>query len=178
MATTGRLILALAVTAAVGVGIWGLAASRGAGQPRPAAIGDKVRIPGGLVRVVRAQDVEYKLLPMTGPGMNMATSHGGMPKIPKGYRRIAVEMLLYADADSLEFRAPDFRVGREGLEGSAPLDGFGRTVVPAGIALSRTLEFQVPQDAKGLALTLRGAGRPILLTVPAARSPAHGDGHR
>jgi hypothetical protein len=172
MRAAGRLSLALAVTAAIGVGIWGLAAPRGAHQPLPAAIGDSVAVPGGLVRIVRVQDVEYKLLPMTGPGMNMSAAHGGMPKIPKGYRRVAVEVLLYADASSLEFRARDFRVKDVG-----PVGGFGRAIVPGGIAVSRSLEFQVPEAAKDLALSVGGAERSILLSVAPPGSNAQKHDH-
>jgi hypothetical protein len=176
MATIGRMLLGLAVTAAIGVGIWGLAAPRGAHQPLPAAVGEAVSVPGGLIRVVRVQDVEYKMLPMTGPGMNMSAAHGGMPKIPKGYRRVAVEVLLYADSSSLEFRAPDFRVGRGDRKGVGPVGGFRREAVPAGVAVSQSLEFQVPETARELVLDVRGAERPILLGVPAgSRGHQHHD---
>lgn len=172
MAILGRLILALAVAAAMGVGIWGLTASRGADGPRPAAVGYAVAIPGGLVRVVRVQDVNYTMLPMTGPGMNMSAAHGGMLKIPKGYRRLAVEVLLYADESPLEFRARDFRVGSVG-----PLSGVGRTVVPPGVAVSRSLEFQVPEAAKELTMAVRDARRPILLALPSVRPGKSGHSH-
>jgi hypothetical protein len=171
---SGRLLIALAVAGTIAVGIWGLAAPRGAHRPVPAAIGDTVRVPGGLIRVVRVNDVSYDMLPMTGPGMNMSAAHGGMPKISDGYRRFSVELLLYADpGSSLQFRSRDFRVGRSGLKGSPPVVGFGRTVVKGGVAVSRSLEYQVPEASKGLALSVPGADRAVLLAVPAGAGHHH-----
>ena len=183
----GALILLVAL-AAVAAGGWGMLSSLAA-EAAPARIGEAVEVPGGLLRV-DAVTPEY-MAPMqsdkfAASGMSMSAM--GMDMAPEGKRRIAVDVSLAAEKSGLPYSPERFRIAGEGMEETGPIrDQLGAGAVPLVSAISGTLIFQVPEDAKELELRFAD-GRPVALDLPAAEEGddhSHGgarpqteDGHR
>lgn len=169
------LLLAAVALAAVAAGVWALLPS----SSPPAAMGETVEVAGGTLRVDAV--TPETMAPMqadkfAASGMNMSAM--GMDMAPEGERRFTVEVTLEASGGDLGYAAEDFRVEGEGTEPSAPIRGTPESAtVPDGAAVSGTLLFQVPEEAKDLTLVLDG-GRPVALDAgPPAGEDRHGGGH-
>jgi hypothetical protein len=168
----------------VAVGFWAVH-TPGAAQLHdhpagPAAVGQDVRVKDALVRVERAADEEIGAMPMpmSGPGMTEHGSGGKMPMVPKGMRRVGVELTVHAPRSShgIALRERDFSVAAARLAPTPPVaDDSTRGFVPAGTSLTSTLAFNVPRSARAVQLRVRGAERPISLTL--APAPAQTGGH-
>lgn len=165
---------ALVVAAVIAVGIWGVSAPRGEHDPT-AAVGENVSIPGGVARVDLVRQESMKKMAMSGPGMAMPmTSAPGtsLPDPPKGFSRVSVDLTLAATSRlPLRFGRGGFRVGTFGTAG-APAVGIdvGPAVVPPGMAATRSVSFDVPDNARDLVLTVQGSHRPIRLGIGALAS--------
>jgi hypothetical protein len=135
----------------------------------------------GVVRVERVGDEAIGKMPfsMSGPGMTEHGSHGKEVHIPHGMRRVGVDITLAAPAggDGLRLRPRDFRLvaGRGRPIAPAGAD-VTRHLIPAGTSLSSNFAYNVPRRARRLELRIRGAERPIALTLGAPPPSAH-DGH-
>jgi len=171
--------LAGLVSAVLVAGWWGITADRGSHEEQSAAIGEAVAIPGGLVRVDRATYEASMSMATSGPGMSMPMSSApgtALPEPKKGYRRLNVDVTLYAKSPAgLRFRPESFRVGAPGGKASG-LVGIDRgpSRLPGGTALSRNLAFDVPSSARNVVLTVAGAEKPIQLVLGPAPSGGHG----
>ena len=145
-----------------------------------AAIGQDVPLGDGIVRVERAGDEAIGQMPMamSGPGMTEHGSAGKMPMIPKGKRRVGVDITLHAPAGSngLPLRRNDFWVTAADAKPIKPAGAeLARSFVPSGTRLTSTFAFTVPRKQKRLQLHVRGAELPIELTL--GKAPATGHHH-
>jgi hypothetical protein len=178
---TGWAATALVLAAVIGLGAWGVTAPRGE-HDQTAAVGENVSIPGGLARVDVVREESMGKMAMSGPGMSMPmTSAPGtaVPDPPKGFHRVSVDLTLVATSGlGLRFSRSAFRVGPFGTEG-APAVGIdtGPSVVPPGLAASRSVSFDVPDKAQDLVLTVQGSHRPIRLGIGAAATHTHDHSH-
>lgn len=181
----GGLLLALAVSATLLVGGWGVISSLAAGAP-PARIGEAAEVPGGILRVEEVTPENMAPMQMgkfANKGMSMS---GNIPDMtPDGQRRFNVDITLAsAESGVLSYSMEDFRLTGEGMKATGPLRSkIGSGKIPAGSAVSNTLVFQVPEKAKDLTLSF-GGGRPVALDLPASKdggshagSGNGGDGH-
>jgi len=171
-----RALMIIGVQVVLIAGFWGLFVDRG-GHDAPAvpvAVRQIVDIPGGVMRVER-------VTPWTSGGHVMAGS--GLPQgdqVPKGQRRVLVDVTLLADSGSrLAYRPDAFAVTAPGLKATRPYSATPglETIAPTAQA-TVTLVFQVPAKATGLVMSLEGADDPVLLEGTAAPAPAeHGSDH-
>jgi hypothetical protein len=185
-ARAGRLLRGVACVAIVvlvaAAGAWGLEGTR-VGRLPAAAIGEDVVLGDGALRVERAGDEEIQAMPMpmSGPGMTEPGSAGKEVHIPKGMRRLGMDITVSAPAASsgLRVHRGDFRVAVDGKDPVAPVgDDMTRALVPAGTSLSANLAFNVPTAARKVELRVRGAQRPISLTLGTPPPSSHsGHGH-
>lgn len=159
-------------------GAWGLASPPHL-DASPAAVGEDVRIDGGVLRVDRFgdEDVSGMPMPMSGPGMTEHGSAGKEVHVPHGMRRVGIDIVVRARAggDGLRLRRSDFGLT---VSKDRPLEPVGddmtRSFIPAGTSLAANLAFNVPNDARKLVLRVRGAQRPIAFWVGAAPPSSHG----
>jgi hypothetical protein len=171
----------VAIAAALVVAaLWGLSGSRVGSLPA-ASVGEDVRLGDGALRVERVGDEEIGAMPMkmSGPGMTEPGSAGKEVHIPHGMRRLGMDITVSAPASSSGVRVQrgDFRLAADGHEGVAPVgDDMTRSLVPAGTSLSANLAFNVPKATKKVQLLVRGAARPISLTL-GAPAPSSSGGH-
>lgn len=157
--------LAAAVAIVVGVGVWGLSAPRG-GEPerQQAAVGESLRVPGGLVRVEEARNTS---LTHRMPGMDFAGQQ------EPGKRRYAVTVTLVATgSQDIAVDPAEFLIDGDGVSALVAFENdLGTRVVPRGTQLSFTLVYQVPEAAESLALTVPGAADRVALR-PGGSAPA------
>ena len=161
--------LYLAVAAVMAASGWGLF-SVVVSDPPPALVGEAVEASGGYVQVDRV--IPEHMAPMqmskfSASGMSM--SGMGMDMTPDGQRRLTVEVTLSGGASGLSYSPRMFLV-----EESAPIrDQLGSGELGPGEAVSGSLTFQVPEEAKDLTLSFDG-GRPV--DLGSQRPLAEGDG--
>ncbi|QIN81022.1 hypothetical protein GBA65_21495 (plasmid) [Rubrobacter marinus] len=175
----GGALLVLATVAALAFGVWGFSSSLAAG-PAPASVGEDVEVPGGLMRVDGVTPEHMAPMQMdkfAKKGMNMSGMVSDMT--PKGYRRFSVDFTLVGQGSAgLDYSVDRFRATGEGTKETKPLRGeLEPGTVPQGSAVSGTMIFQVPEEAKGLKLSF-GGGTPVALDLEPGSSEAgdHG-GH-
>lgn len=175
----GGLLLALAVSATLLVGGWGVISSLAAGAP-PARIGEAAEVPGGILRVEEVTPENMAPMQMgkfANKGMSMS---GNIPDMtPDGQRRFNVDVTLAsAESGLLSYSMDDFRLTGEGMKETGPLRSkIGSGKLPAGSAVSNTLVFQVPEKAKDFTLSFDG-GRRIALDLPAGKGGGSHGGAR
>lgn len=181
LAPRPRLVLAVAVAAIVAAGVWGTSAQRSEHHDHAAGVGTDVALAGGGgIRVDRVGDVDVGRMdmPMSGPGMALPAPRAAkMPEVPKGQRRVGVDLTIRAGAtdDPVHFLARDVRLvassSSAGIEPAAAdvLD----EVLPPGTAFSTNLAYNVPKSARELELRFPGAEEPITLTLGPAPARAH-----
>jgi hypothetical protein len=176
--TLRRVLVAPAIVALIALaGAWGLASPPHI-DGSPAAVGEDVRLHGGILRADRFgdEDVGAMPMPMSGPGMTEHGSAGKEVHVPHGMRRVGIDIVVRAAAggDGLRLRRSDFEltVGKD-----RPLEPVGddmtRGFIPAGASLAGNLAFNVPVDARQLLLRIRGAERPISFSLGAAPPSSH-----
>lgn len=157
----GSMLLALAFTAALVAGGWGVISSLATGAP-PANVGEPVEVPGGLLSVDEVTPEN-----MTPMQMGNLGKQEGMDVTPKGQRRFTVSVTLVAQNGGISYAADDFRVSGKGFEGVAPVRSqLAAGTLATGEAISGNLVFQAPEKAKNLTLDFDG-GRGVALDVPA-----------
>jgi YtkA-like len=159
------------VVAAVVAGAWGLGARRGEGSP--ARVGDSLAVPGGFLRVDEVRN--ETMMNMAAMGMQMSSAPGtAIPDPPKGFRRVSIVVSLAARTPAgLTFRPEAFRLGSPGTLGAIPVAiDTGPTRIPPGMSAARSIDFNVPEDAQQLSLSVSGAARPVAITV----APSHHHG--
>lgn len=171
-----RTLVIIGVAVVLVAGYWGLFVDRGGleASAGPVAVGQVVAIPAGAMRVER-------VTPWTSGSHVMAGS--GIPagdQVPKGKRRVLVEVTLLADKGSrLAYRPGAFAVTAPGLKATRPNWGTPglETIAPTAQA-TVTLVFQVPAKTTGLVMSLQGADEAVRLEGTAAPAPAeHGPDH-
>jgi hypothetical protein len=174
-------VLPIALVAVVlAAGVWGTIGKR-APHPHAAALGEQVALAGGgTLRVDRVGnvDVGHMDMPMSGPGMQLPAPNGAkMPHVPKGQRRIGVDLTLASprEADAVHFRASDMQVAPAGSPNpvNAAAADVLREVVPSGASFSTNLAFNVPKATRRLEVRYRDAERPIALTLGRAPASRH-----
>lgn len=171
--TLGRVLLLLAVVAALAVGAWGLLSS----TATPARLGEAAGVSGGTLRVEKVTPEHMAAMQsdkFAASGMSMSST--GMDMAPKGQRRFTVDVTLSAGSGDLSYTAEQFRLSGEGLEATGPIrqeleDGS----VPAGSSVSGNLVFQAPEGARGLMLSFDG-GQPVALDLPPVPEDSHSEG--
>ena len=173
-ALLGALILAFAVAAALAAGGWGAISSL-TGEAPPARVGENVTVPDGLFRVEGVTPehmAPMKMGKFGQQGMNMAMPN--MDMAPDGYERFSVNLSLQAQGADLDYAPEDFRLSGKGVEDQQPIRSqLGEGSVPDGSAVSGSLVFQAPEDAKDLKLEFKG-GRAVALDAPAGKGGGHG----
>lgn len=184
-ARVGVVLLFLAVAATLAAGVWGVASSLGA-EAEPAGVGEPVAVSGGTFVVDRSAPEHMAPMKMGGfakQGMNMAMPQKGMDMPPEGMERFTVDVTLAAGEDgALGFSEEDFTLQGEGMGEVAPhRSALGSGEVPAGSAVSGTMNFQVPEEAENLALSFDG-GRAVALDAgtgggSSGGGSSHGGGH-
>jgi hypothetical protein len=154
------------------LGFWGIAAERGddGAAPAAAAVGQPIGVPDGTMLV-------RSVIPWSASEHTMAGMQVPDP-VPKGRRRVIVDVTLRADAGrSLAYRPEAFAVTADGLGRTAPhwaSPGVERVVPGAQATVS--VVFEVPASVAGLVLEMDGAdGRVALEPAASAAPPAHGD---
>ena len=182
------ILLVLVTVLAAAAGVWGVLAPRTGHEPRtPAAVGQAVEVPGGLLRVERV--IAEHMAPMNNAkfakaGMNM--SGMGMDMAPPGFRRFTVQVAFAGQArDGMRYTAEKFKVSGPGVNPpSGPLRHklIEGALAPGSMA-SGSLLFQVPENARDLILAYEGGKQPVALGVPAGESNDHSheageDGHK
>jgi hypothetical protein len=185
------LLLALITVAVLAAGGWGVASVLTAESP-PARLGEAVGVPGGLLLVEKVTPENMAAMQIGNfaeAGMSGMSSPMGMDMAPEGQRRFAVNVTLAAERGDLSYSPEDFRISGEGVKNEAgPIrHQFDAGTVPAGGAISGSLVFQVPEEAKGLMLSFGDGGQKVALDLkPATESDGHshggaqsqqGDGH-
>jgi hypothetical protein len=178
-----NLLLVLFVVAVLAAGGWGLFGSLATESP-PARLGEAVQVPGGLMSVDRAYP--WHMAPMqmgkfANAGMNMGGSTN-MDMPPEGQRRLNVAFTLRAEAGAgLSYSSEDFRISGEEMKETGPYQSkLEAGAVPAGSALSGSLIYQVPEEARNLMLSFGDGGRKVALDLkPVTESNGHleGAGH-
>ena len=174
-----RWAVAGGVLAVLATGLWSLSAVPGAVSPAgPGELG----LVGGVVRVDAVVSAARPQQAMPGMGADN-------DPVAEDERRVSVDVTLRADEDStLEYVAQRFRLTPDGGAAQAPhklmLAG---EELPPGTALSGTLIFDVPKDARSATLAYDESSTDVTLPAetgggtPAAgdaASPAtHGAGH-
>lgn len=174
----GGLLLALAVSATLLVGGWGVISSLAAGAP-PAQIGEAAEAPGGVVRVDRVTPEHMAPMQMKNFAKKGMSMSGMVPDMtPKGQRRFSVDVTLAAEeSGGLSYSEDQFRITGEGVKETGPMRSkIGSGKIPAGSAISNTLVFQVPEKADNLVLSFDG-GRRIALDLAPAKKGSSGGGH-
>lgn len=173
--TAVGLLLALVTMTVLAAGAWGAISSLGAESP-PAGVGDAVGVPGGVLLVDKVAS-EHMAAMQTGKFANAGMggmSSMGMDMAPEGQRRFVVDVTLAAEGADLSYSPDDFRISGEGIKGSGPVrHQLDAGTLPAGGAISGSLVFQAPVDAKELTLSFGDAERKIALNL----DPAEDDGH-
>jgi hypothetical protein len=166
-----RAALGLLVIVVLTAGVWGVTAPR-AHEHASTGAGEAVPFPGGLVTVDRVNDVDLSM-PMTGPGMAMQSQ--GVPSIPEGSRRFEVDVTIRAEDRPLQFDPTAFTVHGTGVPATPPIaHDEGGTLIPAGGMLTRTVMFEVPEDAEELAFSVLGGTRTVDLHLGSAPGGDHG----
>ncbi|WP_439939120.1 hypothetical protein ACS3YM_05775 [Nocardia sp. N13] len=140
---------------ALTLGAWGLNADRGEGAHGSDGRSgrDWVAVPGGWLNVsdVTTRSMDHRRVP------GMATMPDADP-VPAGMVRIRVGVVLAADRTELRWTADDFSLTGDAITSVAPhVTELGDGVVPAASEVSGGLVFDVPEEARGLALHFRGA---------------------
>lgn len=167
-----RVVTVVGIQLVLLLGLWGIAADRGDDRAAsaPVAVGQPVGFPDGsmLVRTV---------IPWSSSEHTMAGMQVPDP-VPKGRRRVIVDVTLRADAGrSLAYRPEAFAVTADGLGRTAPhwaSPGIPR--VAPGAQATVSVVFEVPASVAGLVLEIDGAdGRVALEPAASATPPAHGD---
>lgn len=175
--TLAALVLFALCGAALVAGGWGVISSLGGGREvAPASIGEPVAVEGGSMRV-DAYTPEHMAHPQTGKfaASGMSMSAMGVDMAAEGKERFAVEVTLAADeGGALSYSPDDFLVSGKGFEKASPVrHQLGGGTVPAGSAVSGNLVFEVPDDAKDLALGFDG-GRPVSLELKPGKDGGQG----
>lgn len=177
-----RVLPVAVVSVVLAAGVWGTVGPRGE-HAHPGGLGEPVALAGGgTVRVDRVGDIDVGRMdmPMSGPGMQLPAPNGAkMPAVPKGQRRIGIDLTVASSRgrDAVRFRARDVQVipaGSSTAVDAAAADAL-REVVPPGASFSTNLAFNVPKATRSLQLRYRGAESPIVL--PLGRAPASGHHH-
>lgn len=154
----GALLIAAAGLALI-AGVWGASAARQLhARENPAGIGQLVEVPGGSVRVDQAESVSLAHNP-------------GMPEemmvdpVSEGFRRVSVHLTLFAEHDGgLAYRREMFRLTGSGMGSVVPRAGqLDDGHLPPGRALTTSLEFEIPEDATAVALSVDGAARLVAI---------------
>ena len=173
----GGALLVLATVAALAFGIWGLSSSVATG-PAPARMGETVEVPGGAVRVdgvAPERMAPMQMKKFAEKGMNM--SGMGVDMTPKGFRRFSADVTLVGQGSGgLAYSEERFRLTGEGTKETKPLRStLEPGTVSQGSAVSGTIVFQVPEEAKGLRLSFDG-GTPVALDLKPGKLGGSHDG--
>lgn len=179
------LVLLTAAAALVVAAWWGLSLSRAelgaVGEPVPLgggtvtvegvrAVADPMatmhrRTPGGLPAGARRDPSKATTDPNGDAFANMGMA--GMAQqsadpVPKGRRRLRVDLLLTAGDLGLRVRPSDVVVvDAAGNRTRARSSQLGGAVVAPGMQLAATAQFDVPESATGLRVEVRGAERAV-----------------
>ena len=172
------LLLALVTVAVLAAGGWGVISSLNTEAP-PARVGEAVGVPGGQLLVEKVTPEHMASMQMgkfAQAGMSGMSSPMGMDMAPEGQRRFAVDVTLEADRGDLSYSPDDFRIsGEEMKKEVGPIRGqLDGETIPAGGAISGSLVFQAPEEAKGLMLSFGDGGQRVALDL---RPATQGDGH-
>lgn len=177
--TLAKFVLALAVLAALAAGLWGVISSLNT-EASPARIGEAVVVPGGFLRV--DQLTSEHMAPMqnskfAASGMSMSSM--GMDMAPEGQQRFAVDVTLAAERSDLSYSPQDFRISAKGIKEATPIrHNLGSGTLPAGGAISGSLVFQAPEEAKELLLSFGDkGGQKIALDLDDESTTESGDAH-
>jgi hypothetical protein len=99
----------------------------------------------------------------------------GMDMAPEGQRRFAVDVTLAAERGDLSYSPEDFRISGKGVKKSGPVrHQLEAGMLPAGGAISGSLVFQAPDEAKELTLSFGDEVQKIALNLDPAEG---GDSH-
>ena len=174
--------------AVLAAGGWGVISSLNAESP-PAGVGDAVGVPGGLL-VVDKVTPERMAAMQTGKFANAGMSgmsSMGMDMAPEGQQRFVVDVTLAAESADLSYSPDDFRISGKGIKESGPVrHQLDAGTLPVGGAISGSLVFQAPVEAKELTLSFGDEEQKVALNPnPAGEShehshggaPPEGDGH-
>lgn len=165
-------LLEAMVVAIIAVALLGLALATQSLRPdaTPAHLGEVLTLDGADL-VVQGVYPEH-MAPMHASGFaNTGMSMGGMlpDATPDGYRRFTIKVLLIGRSPGFPVSGELFSVSGPGLAPIAPLrHQLGETVLGPGARLIGHLTFQVPTEADGLVLEVKGAARPLTLELPPA----------
>lgn len=170
------MLLALVTMAVLATGGWGVVSSLSTESP-PAGVGDAVGVPGGVLlvdKVALEQMAPMQAGKFANAGMSGMSSMG-MDMAPEGQRRFVVDVTLAAESADLSYSPDDFRISGEGIKESEPIrHQLDAGTLPAGGAISGSLVFQAPVEAKEMTLSFGGEGQKIALNLDPAKE---GDGH-
>lgn len=170
------LLLALVTMAVLAAGGWGVISSLNA-ERLPAGVGDAVGVPGGMLLVDKVTPERMASMQMgkfAQAGMSGMSSMG-MDMVPEGQRRFVVDVTLAAESADLSYSPDDFRVSGKGLKESGPIrHQLDAGTLPAGGAISGSLVFQAPVEAKELTLSFGDKEQKIALNLDPAEE---GDSH-
>ena len=174
--TTVGLLLALITIAVLTAGGWGVISSLNADSP-PTGVGDAVGVPGGLL-VVDKVTPERMAAMQTGKFANAGMSgmsSMGMDMAPEGQQRFVVDVTLAAESAELSYSPDDFRISGKGIKKSGPIrHQLEAGTLPAGGAISGSLVFQAPVEAKELTLSFGDEEQKVALNLDPAEE---GDSH-
>lgn len=179
------LVLLVVAASLVAAAWWGLSLSRA----ELGAVGEPVRLGGGTVTVEGVREVADPMATMhrrtpgglpagatkdparatTDPNgdafanMGMAgMSQQSADPVPKGQRRIRVDLLVTAGDLAVRLRPEDVVVvDAAGHRSRAHSSQLGGSSVAPGMTLAATAQFDVPERATGLRVEIDGAERPV-----------------
>ncbi|TRW44714.1 hypothetical protein [Georgenia yuyongxinii] len=149
--TRGRVLVPLAVAAAVLAVVAGAVWALTAPPPRPAAGPGELALPGGLVRIEQVVSAARPMHAMPGMGIDQ-------DPVADGERRISIDVTLYA-IDTMPYEIDAFVLHIDDVGALTPhravLPG---NELPAGSQLTGTVIFDVPEDATSGRLSYGGKG--------------------
>ena len=172
-----RIFVSLVTLTALLAGGWGFLSSFGA-EAVPSRVGEMVEVRGGLFRVDKVAPGNMQPAHEEGKPAESGTSMpgSGMDMAPEGQRSFTLDVTLIAREGDLPYSGDRFRLSGEGIKESGPVrNQLNAGTVPQGSAVSGSLVFQAPEEAKGLRLSFDG-GTPVALDLEPGKLGGSHDG--